>query len=110
MKLKDLPNKSVKLSTILILMPDNIFEQVKEFGLNTKEVYFRMTYNGSLGYFVSTKETGNQIFPIPNRNPKEVLEWKVIDHNCLFHAKVKNSENGLFQKYCDICGKNLNDL
>ena len=78
MKLKDLPKETI-IHNILLLMPDDIFKQAKETDLTTKEVMFTNPYaDSSTGFFVKTRKTGNQVFPIFGHDSQEVLEWVVL--------------------------------
>jgi len=79
MKLKDLPKDTIT-SDILLLMPSEIFNTIAEnIGLTTNHVYFSGRFSGPDGYWVRTPMDKDQIFPLSCRNPKEVLEWEVIE-------------------------------
>lgn len=77
MKVKDLPKETL-WENILLRMPDNVFEQVKEVGLETQEVIFSHPYSGPTGYWVKTLTTGNRVFPVWDRFVEDVFEWEVI--------------------------------
>jgi len=77
MKVKDLP-ENILLKNVIIEMPIDIFKLYKKTGLPTNKVIFVSAFSSSTGYFVKTKETNDRIFPIWLRDPKEILEWKVI--------------------------------
>ena len=68
------------VSNIVLIMPNDIFEQYKVTGLSTNKVIFISPFSSPTGYWIKTKETGNRIFPIWERDAKEVLEWEVCNN------------------------------